>query len=271
MEQAPHEREAGRYQVLDRNSANASENKIHDDEVARRFGFKGGLVPGVDVYAYMMHLPVRRWGLAWLERGQADCRFLKPVYDGAVAVVIARKMAEGLALEVMSRGELCAAADVSLPATSPPVPAPREFARVRPPESRPPADEQSLAVGISLGMRPLVITRELLEQYLHNFGENEPIYASEGLAHPGLILRTCNWTLSQSVALGPWIHVGSAVKNYAVVRVGDAVSVRARVTANYQRKGHQFVELEALVLVGWERPVARVAHTAIYRPRQAEV
>jgi hypothetical protein len=44
------------------NTAKVSENKIHDDEVARRFGFGGGLVPGVDVYAYMAHLPVVRWG-----------------------------------------------------------------------------------------------------------------------------------------------------------------------------------------------------------------
>jgi len=29
------------------NTAAASDNKIHDDSVARRFGFRGGLVPGV--------------------------------------------------------------------------------------------------------------------------------------------------------------------------------------------------------------------------------
>src|SRR5579871_6445595 len=40
------------------NTAKLSENKMHDDTVARKFGFSGGLVPGVDVMAYMMHLPV---------------------------------------------------------------------------------------------------------------------------------------------------------------------------------------------------------------------
>ena len=42
------------------NSAKASENKIHDDATAQRFGFKGGLVGGVHVYAYMSHMPVLR-------------------------------------------------------------------------------------------------------------------------------------------------------------------------------------------------------------------
>ena len=45
-------------------------------------GFIGGLVPGVDVMAYMMHLPVAKWGRAFLERGLIEARFVKPVYDG---------------------------------------------------------------------------------------------------------------------------------------------------------------------------------------------
>ena len=46
-----------RYRVSAYNTAKQSENKMHDDTMARRFGFSGGLVPGVDVMAYMMHLP----------------------------------------------------------------------------------------------------------------------------------------------------------------------------------------------------------------------
>jgi len=45
--------------------------------------------------------------------------------------------------------------------------------------------------------------------------------------------------------------------------------VHARITGNYERKGHRFVDIDALVLVNQTTPVARVAHTAIYRLRQA--
>ncbi len=51
------------------NSAKTSDNKIHDDAVARQYGFAGGLVPGVDVYAYMTHAPVAHWGRDWLAGG----------------------------------------------------------------------------------------------------------------------------------------------------------------------------------------------------------
>ena len=60
------------YRVEAYNTAKQSENKMHDDTVARRFGFSGGLVPGVDVLAYMMHMPIVRWRRDFLERGLID-------------------------------------------------------------------------------------------------------------------------------------------------------------------------------------------------------
>ena len=51
------------------NQATESENRIHSDEVARRYGFRGGLVPGVTVYAYLVHPALKAWGARWLEEG----------------------------------------------------------------------------------------------------------------------------------------------------------------------------------------------------------
>src|SRR5260370_14419237 len=69
------------YRVLAYNTAKLSENKMHDDTVARRFGFSGGLVPGVDRMVYMVHLPVREWGRPVLEPGVVDAAFFKTVYE----------------------------------------------------------------------------------------------------------------------------------------------------------------------------------------------
>ena len=107
------------YRVSAYNTAKQSENKMHDDTVARRFGFSGGLVPGVDVMAYMMHLPVAKWGRAFLERGLIEARFVKPVYDGETADVTGVENDGVLTIEVQSRGELCATGTASLPASAP--------------------------------------------------------------------------------------------------------------------------------------------------------
>ncbi len=103
------------YRVEAYNTAKLSENKMHDDTVAKRFGFSGGLVPGVDVMAYMMHQPVKKWGRAFLECGLIEARFVKPVYDGEIAEIRAEEGDGGLTIEVESRGQLCATGTASLP------------------------------------------------------------------------------------------------------------------------------------------------------------
>ena len=256
------------YRVEAFNTALASENKIHDDEVARRFGFTGGLVPGVEVYAYMTHVPVERWGRAWLERGSATCRLLKPVYDGDAVSVSAAEEGGGLAVTVKSRGEVCATGQMSL-ADAPSAP-PRldDFVAVAQRAERPPADPQSLAEGTWLGMEPFPLTPDYAAQYLSDVRESDPLYGRENLGHPGIVLRLGNWVLRQNVVLGPWMHVGSTVQNFAAAKVGDDLTARARVTANYEKKGHLFVELDMLAVANNRTPIARITHTAIYRPRQ---
>ena len=204
------------------------------------FGFTGGLVGGVHVYAYMTHQPVAHWGRAWLERGTGDCKFGKPVYEGDIAEITAEKTADGLALRVHSQGELCATGRADLPAKcrSPPI---AEFQSATPPahDARPPADEQSLAVGSWLGMNPLVVTAEFHAQDLQDTRETDPLYAAEGIVHPGTILRCCNWVLSHNVVLPAWMHVGSTVQNLGIAHIGDTLSARARVTQELRAQGPQ--------------------------------
>ena len=258
----------GPYRVAAFNTAHDSENKIHDDATARRFGFGGGLVPGVDVYGYMTHLPVLRWGRAWLERGTAECRFLKPVYDGDTATVSAVENDGVLEITVESRGTVCATGRAALPDAAAPAPSLDAFRKVPQRSVRPPADEASLAAEDWLGLDPYPITPEMAERYLADSHESAAIYREQGLVHPRDILRSCNFVISRNVVLGPWIHTGSRIRHLAAVAVGSTLSVRARITGNYERKGHRFVEIDALVLVDETTPVARIAHTAIYRPRQ---
>jgi hypothetical protein len=258
------------HRVTALNIAKDSENRIHDDSVARRFGFKGGLVPGVEVYAYMAELPARRWGRSWLERGTAECRLLKPVYDGDDVTVTASETSAGLELRLEREGELCGSGSATLPAAAPPVPATFATAPLppAPPETRPPADETTLATGTRLAIHPFRVGTEEARRYLRDIGETLPLYSAEDLVHPGQILHIGNWALRHNVVLGPWMHVGSRIEHFAAARIGEELSARALVTANYDRKGHRFVELDALVYADG-RPAARIAHIAIYRPRGA--
>ena len=248
------------------NTATASSNKIHDDEVARRFGFRGGLVPGVDVYAYLCHPPVDAWGLDWLTRGTMQARFHRPVYDGQRVDITAG--ADGR-LELRDGvGELCAEAVARLPDHAVALPDPHDWPVVEQNADPPTAAPEALVPGTAFGLAGHRFSTDEARQYLTDVREGSTVFTGEGVAHPGWILRDANYVLSKNVRLGPWIHVESIVQHHGVVRDGEAVSARALVTKEWEHKAHRFVELDVLHLAD-DRPVARTLHTAIYRPRQA--
>jgi acyl dehydratase len=255
------------YRVEAYNTAKLSENKMHDDTVAKRFGFNGGLVPGVDVMAYMMHLPVAKWGRAFLERGLIEARFVKPVYDGELAEVTGEESGGVLSIEVASRGQLCASGAASIPASAPPVTI-SDFMETAAVAERRPVNASSYAPGAWLGTAPRAWAGEAAQEYLRDVRENDPIYAAEGLGHPGLLQRVMNKVLVDNAILGPWIHVGSRMQLIAAARSGDELTARAKVTANYEKKGHRFVELDALVVANGRTPLAHCRHIAIYQPRE---
>jgi hypothetical protein len=268
-----------RYEVEAFNTATASLNRIHDDEVAQRFGFRGGLVPGVDVYAYLCHLPAERWGRAWLERGTMTARFRTPVYDGELVVVTGELdgdngeegSGDGLVLELRDPGgAVCAVGRASLPdAPVGEAPDPGEWPAGEVPEDPPAVSAEALQAG-PFGQLTARFHTELAGSYLDEVREDLPLFRGpEGPAHPAWLLRYANYVLSNNVRLGPWIHTESTVQHWSTVVDGDVVETRALVTGVRERNGHHFVDLDVLQVAG-ERLVARTAHTAIYQLRDRD-
>jgi acyl dehydratase len=267
-----------RRELVAVNTAPDSENRMHGDE-ARRYGFSSGLVPGVEVLAYLAHDGVATWGPEWLAAGRLTGRLIAPVYDGETVEVVStatddtlrtsvrgiddaddvvRASAELSRLTDADRAELLGRAD------------PAGFAVKVPPEpgDRPPAAAHLLEPGTVLATQWATFHADRAQSYLDEISETDPAFRTRGLAHPGWLLRFANWALSTTVRLGPWIHVSSDARLLDAVRDGDHLEVRARVVDRFDRKGHQFVDLTAIYLVD-ERTVAVVDHRAIWEPRLA--
>ena len=255
------------YRVRAYNTAKLSENKMHDDTVAKRFGFNGGLVPGVDVMAYMIHLPVAKWGRAFLERGLIEARFVKPVYDGEITDVTATESDGVLSIEVESRGELCATGSATLPASAPSFSL-ADYSETAAVADRKPVSVTSYEPGKWLGTIPRAWAGDDAGGYLTDVRETDPIYVREGLGHPGLLQRVMNKVLVDNAILGQWIHVGSRMQLLTSGASGGELTARAKVTGNYEKKGHRFVELDALVVGNGRTPLAHCQHIAIYQPRE---
>jgi acyl dehydratase len=256
------------YPVRARNAATASENKIHDDDVARRYGFTGGLVPGVTVYAYMAHPVVEVLGRAWLDHGTMAARFVRPCYDGDEVVVDAVAMVghPGV-LEVTARrgnDDVVATGTAFVPSPAPSPPPISAYPTAPLPEVRPPATRDTIAALDPLGSWEATFRLDHAPAFLDQVGEDLPLFRTDGLAHPGYLLLAANSVLVANVRLGPWMHVGSDVAHFGVVADGERVSTRGRVARLFERKGHSFAELDLLLVADDTRPVQHVHHTLIY-------
>jgi hypothetical protein len=248
------------------NTATASENKIHDDTVASRFGFTGGLVPGVDVFAYLAHMPMAKWGKDWLSGGFMQARFVKPIYDGDQATVTAEEAEDGLQLTASARGGLCAsgsarargaaASDRLLPVADMP-----DF------DTRPKASMASLPVGGTLGTLREVYTRKDGLEHIAAVRDEAGLYDDGRIANAAWLLRRANYVLADNVKLGPWIHVESMINFHGLLNDAEELEVRAVVADNSETKGHLIVELDVQMLAAGRR-IADCRHWAIYEPRQ---
>ena len=84
------------YRGVAYNPVPSSENRIHGDEVARQHGFRGGLVPGVVVSAYLLDPALRAFGLDALRGSYAEVVVHKPLYDGSsFEVLVESQHADG--------------------------------------------------------------------------------------------------------------------------------------------------------------------------------
>jgi len=252
-----------------------SENEIHGDKMARDFGFKGGLVPGVTVSAYLCHPAVLQWGEAWLARGLADVKVVSPLYDGeAFEIEILDATAEAYSARlVRPDGTVSATATVSLPA----VPA-------VPPQRRgdPVADRNTPKVpAIPENMQQLqaegchaVRFRWSPEHEMHTYLQNQALLpellqvAGGGLANMSFVLGCSNWILARNAYMNPWVHMATRSQNYAAIPLLTELVAEMAITDLFTKKGHEFVDAR-VDLYGLDDGVcyASIDLRAIYRLR----
>lgn len=260
--------ETYRYELEAFNTATESANKIHDDTVAQSLGFRGGLVPGVDVYAYLCHIPAQEWGVDWLRRGTMTGRFASPVYDGDTVEVTGVRAADNV-IELSltdSKGGFCASGAATLLVEPNGDPDPTDWPDHEVDGNRTKASPESL-LAIPMGYLEVGFHAEKAMPYLDDIREQDRLFRTDGFAHPGWLLRYCNFVLTANFELGPWIHVESTAEFLSPLADGERLQTRSKVTGVSESKGHKIVDLDILQLADGLRPVSRVAHRAIYQPR----
>ena len=239
------------FRVTAHNTANDSDNKIHDDTVARTYGFRGGLVPGVSVYGYMIPAVLECLGRDWLERGSIAFRLHAPCFEGDV--VVSRCGGQAVSAE-NEEGSLYASGIVEIGDNA--SAAPRFPLHPLPDmDQRPIASRQTIFPGRRLGS----ITQQL--------------DVTDESAIPERLLRMANEILMQNFRMGPWIHAGSEVRHHRLAPCGQETAISGLVQECFERKGRNFgvaaLEMTSNDGAGEPRLIATVRHTFIYDLQKA--
>lgn len=259
------------------NYAEASENKIHSDEVAGEYGFRGGLVPGVALYAYLTVPIVKTLGEDWLRSGRMSAKFIRPVYDDERVTVSAQPLDDPYpsyqSTLVNSQDELCSVANAWVPADPPGVDISRFPYRPMPEEQRE-ASIEDLPEGTELGSLQIEFhgenTQGEFANFLEEMREELPIYrGKDARLHPAYWVAKANRLLKENVNLGPWIHSASDVQHHALAEPGESIFLNGHVQHAYRKRGHEIVVLELVARGANERVLVHMTHTAIVKLAKA--
>ena len=262
-----------RYELKAFNFAEQSSNKIHSDEVARNYGFSGGLVPGIAIYAYMTHPVAEILDLDWLQSGIISAKFIKPVYSGDMVCVQAKRTGSGkneFEIQVTNADDtLCAVGSAGIGSNEANPPKSSHYPRqpLPPNHQRKEARAANLPAGTQLGTIDFHMEPDGLESKVRNDYRDElSLYSgADAVCHPAYVLEQANQILARNVDLGPWIHTKSEVQNFLSPKAGEKLSIRGFVTSSYERRGNELVDLDLAVFDSGEKGVAKIKHTAIIR------
>lgn len=253
-----------RFELIAHNYSESSENRIHSDEIAKKFGFRGALVPGVAVYGYLTRAVVEAYGEAWLGQSVDHVRLLKPTYDGE-AVVIESAEEDGQ-LKVTSydpEGQLTAVLTCN---TTNALPELEDIALLEGSYKHPERVEISWDTVEPLqAFTPwqVTLTPEENKRYTDEALDNLPMY-QQGVVHPHWLQSLANTALMNEYIMPTWIHAGSETRHRHLLREGDEITIRSVPMEKWRNKGHEFIRLWVTY---WRDGVITtdIMHTAIFK------
>ena len=245
-------------------------NRIQDDEFARRYGFRAGLVPGVSIFAYMSRPLIEVMGKDWLERGSAEVHFLRPIYEGEeirVSGSIASVSNDGaLSLDFKACNNQGATCGIGVARLHPQRPAQEPSIEDYPAgrtKLHKPISLETLRVGDILTPLASDFTWNIHWQYcMKTIRDHHPLY--ERMMHPGWLVNRASQILASNYAVPAWIDVSSYMQNFHLLEEECPIETRGRVYDKFERDGDHFIVLNLAAFTP-EHCLATLRYTAIFR------
>ena len=251
--------------------------------MAQRFGFEGGLVPGVTVSAYLVQPGVEAWGEAFFAGGGPHVQILKPTYheEPFRCEITTQTDARFESQIVNSTGRVSAVATVirQVDEQQQPLPifrgdplAPTDYV----PPSATPERFEALKEKGCLATEYLFDAANPRTWYFHRAPQMPKIHQPGGedvetVAPTSFLLGCGNWIFSANAMMNPWVHLETHHRSIAPIRQGETVRCEMLVEEWFERRGHLFADVTVSLFEARSRAPRGVIHQrAIYRLRGSD-
>jgi acyl dehydratase len=257
------------------NIASESENRIHADDEARRYGFKGGLVPGIGTFAYVCEALRQYTSDSWLTGGFTTARFSGPIYDGETITVHVESDeggGQGRFVVTNQAGRPSAEGRYS-ESPSPLYRGRKPQLKAQEPWSEPKQMLGSTLVDLEqLGSVAQTVTAEDVSEFLTNLGLDPAPYLATGRAPVSYVARLyVSLMRNNFVRVGPSIHAGLDLQVQRPVEFGETLNLRSRVDNLYRRAGQNYWAYETGYFDAEDKPAVWTLQHAIYQVATREL
>lgn len=249
-----------------RNTSPNSQNAIHTDE-ARKHGFRGGIVPGVTLYAYLVRPLVDNWGGSWLGAGDLEIRFRRPVYDGDQITLTTEPVdagGTGMAVRVCNaEGEQCAVGNARRERDRP-TPDLADYPS-RPWEGASLEDgtPERLATAGTLMDYPVRTDGASVRALLDEIEEEHPLFDS--ILHPVFMAEVPAHMLGAQFIFGPRVLTSIRTRFYATSPVGKGLTCRGRIVRVHERKGNHYMTSDLVVVNSADQVIMQIDAESLFQ------
>jgi hypothetical protein len=268
------------YYAVARHPEDKPYNKMHEDGLPQKLGFRGAFVLGVALYGYMTRALVATFGEAWLDRAVIEVKFLRPVCPGdrirmETAAVPGEAGAHAFDVTMYNEtagGEVSAKLRTSVPDPFPVVDA---TANEKPNEWDGPVTQRrtwdNVVTGKAYRSLRLTLAQADNEFWTHALDDDVPVYreGDRPPLHPAHVLRLIQLGYSNQFIGESAVHSSTRAVIRRMLRIGDPVHVLTVPLSKWEKKQNHWLTIYCAVRSG-EEVCAEVFHTQIIRLRGAE-
>jgi hypothetical protein len=268
------------YTVVAHHAHHHSHNRMHEDGLPQKLGFRGAFVLGVANYGNMTRALVSSFGEKWLSRAVVEVKFIKPVCEGdrlRIETLPVAGRAREHAFEITAYNESMGDEVAARLLTSVPDPFPAidAAAGLPPNEWDGPVTLRRTWDNIVIGQAYRSLHLRLSSQdnaYWKGVLEDDlPIYqcAEHPPIHPAHVLRLVQLGYSNQFIGDNAVHSSSKAVIRRMLRVGDSVHILTVPIEKWEKKQNHWLTIYCAIRSN-DEVCAEVYHTQIIKLRGAE-